>query len=184
VNLGDFKEYNLHRLDALEKARFVEPEPEKRRSPVNLKRLKSTTRPNPRADWIEIPVPRIVDQAVWDTVQALMANSGATNPRRRKYEYLFVNKRLQCGSCGRAMSGYYEARRAKRRYRCTLNSDDTTGACGRSVDADWIEPRAWEVVEALMANNPDYLYTRSSSFLFLTLHQGEGGSCVDRSSSR
>jgi hypothetical protein len=26
--------------------------------------------------------------------------------------------------------------------------------------------------------------TRSSSFLFLTLHQGKGGSCVDRSSSR
>src|SRR5262245_21428610 len=30
----------------------------------------------------------------------------------------------------------------------------------------------------------DVLYTRSSSFLFLTLHQGKGGSCVDRSSSR
>jgi hypothetical protein len=28
------------------------------------------------------------------------------------------------------------------------------------------------------------LSTRSSSFLFLTLQQGEGGSCVDRSSSR
>jgi hypothetical protein len=30
----------------------------------------------------------------------------------------------------------------------------------------------------------NFLMTRSSSFLFLTLHQGEGGSCVDRSSSR
>ena len=28
------------------------------------------------------------------------------------------------------------------------------------------------------------IYTRSSSFLFLTFHQGAGGSCVDRSSSR
>src|SRR6476646_12116362 len=31
---------------------------------------------------------------------------------------------------------------------------------------------------------PLFAFTRSSSFLVLTFHQGESGSCVDRSSSR
>jgi hypothetical protein len=36
----------------------------------------------------------------------------------------------------------------------------------------------------LRNGNNEIALARSSSFLFLTLHQGEGGSCVDRSSSR
>jgi hypothetical protein len=45
----------------------------------------------------------------------------------------------------------------------------------------------WVEAQTIFDTERDHyqlLYTRSSSFLFLTFHQGAGGSCVDRSSSR
>src|SRR5438874_7090180 len=48
----------------------------------------------------------------------------------------------------------------------------------------WIKFATDPVHHLLMLGVLRVLYTRCSSFLALTFHQGESGSCVDRSSSR
>jgi hypothetical protein len=53
------------------------------------------------------------------------------------------------------------------------------------TDVREVAAAIWEEIIALYDfYGRHFPYTRSSSFLFLTFHQGAGGSCVDRSSSR
>jgi hypothetical protein len=51
------------------------------------------------------------------------------------------------------MVGYYD--RGKRWYRCSRNKN--VDACRNRVNADWIEARAWEVVQLLLDLDQPYL---------------------------
>jgi site-specific DNA recombinase len=132
------------------KIRYVEPT--KRLKPVG-KNMKTGQVRNPREEWISLQAPAIIDVDTFNAVQAMMANSFATNPRRRKHEYMFTAGRLRC-ACSRAMSGYYDARYHRRRYLCIHKNHPH---CGRTVSAEWIEAWAWGVVELLMELDPTYL---------------------------
>ena len=133
--------------------KYQHVEPESRRKPINLKNPRTSVQTTPREQWLEIPVPSIIDQETFDTVQDLIAHSKETNPRRRSRDYLFLHGRLQC-VCGRVMNGYYDGHHQRRRYRCTRKQYPR---CGRIVDAEWIEAQGWSVVEALMELDPRYV---------------------------
>jgi site-specific DNA recombinase len=70
-----------------------------------------------RADWIEVPIPAIIDAATFQAVQRQLATNKTTSRRNRKYDYLLTGRHLRCGRCGRAMSGR-TSRGKFRYYRC------------------------------------------------------------------
>jgi hypothetical protein len=66
--------------------------PTKRNKPGG-KYLKTVAQQNPQDHWSEITVPSIITPELFQTVQALMANSKITNPRRSKYLYILRHRR-------------------------------------------------------------------------------------------
>jgi site-specific DNA recombinase len=118
----------------------------------NKRRRVSKTRtiPRPREEWIEIPVPPIIDTATFQAVQTALPQHKVMAARNRKYTYLLVGRRLRCGRCGRTMSGAFN--KGVRRYRCnSLGMTPSTGKwCGGTIRADVVEPQVWAaVVQAL-----------------------------------
>ena len=97
---------------------------------------KTRWRAVPRAEWTEVPVPPIVDQALFDAAQAQLARKAWTSRRNCKYGYLMVGGRLRCGQCGRSLSGYLDVY-GHGRYRCTLQpyQDEGQTHTKRSIPA-------------------------------------------------
>lgn len=67
----------------------------KKRPPVRLR---------PRADWVPISVPAIIDQTTFDTAQRRLDTAPQLAFRNSKREYL-IGRRVQC-QCGRAATGW------------------------------------------------------------------------------
>ncbi|HEX9869097.1 MAG TPA: recombinase family protein, partial [Candidatus Tectomicrobia bacterium] len=81
------------------------------------RRLSKTTRVRrPPAEWIEIPVPAIVDGETFEAAQRQLDRNRALATRNRKYEYLLSGGRFRCGRCARTMTG--TAPNGIRRYCC------------------------------------------------------------------
>ena len=111
---------------------------------------KTRSRPRPRADWIVIPVPAIVDEATWDRVQTQLVQNAAFSTRNQKRHSYLLRGMIECPRCGRKYTG--AARNGRRRYRCS-NTDRVVGAksCAPgSVSADLIEKTVWDAVTAAL----------------------------------
>jgi site-specific DNA recombinase len=108
----------------------------------------------PREEWIPVPVPPIIDQATFEDAQAPLIHNKRVARRNRRYSYLFVNGRLWCGQCGRAMYGAHGGDQ-RPQYRCTRPAfqDVLAPHRRRSVQATAIEPVVWEAVERAL-NDP------------------------------
>ena len=108
----------------------------------------------PRTEWIAIAVPPIIDMETFETVQTRLTQQRQQSPRNRKHEYLFVNGRLRCGQCGRAMGGSLNSK-GRAGYRCfrPVFHDVVAPHIRRSVQATAIEPVVWNAVERAL-NNP------------------------------
>jgi site-specific DNA recombinase len=121
----------------------------------------------PREEWIEVPVPALVDEAVFDAAQSQLAENlqrkrdGLRGPRWllqgltvcRRCGYAFYGKTVPKSSKDRSKGEY-------RQYRC-IGTDGYrfggTALCGnRSVRADHLEQAVWERVCALL-EAPDKL---------------------------
>jgi site-specific DNA recombinase len=140
---------------AWNKRRSYEPLGPGRAKPKNIRRLKSSSKVNPQDQWIYMACPEIIDKEKFESVQLLMNNHKKTNPRSRKWEYLFLMGRLKCGSCGYGMSGYYNKKRQARISKCSRMNNETTSHCGASVTADTIEEFAWMVVHENVISEPE-----------------------------
>ena len=101
----------------------------------------------PRNEWIEVSVPAIISDEVFQAVQAQLVRNKALAQRNRKYEYLFLGGRLRCGQCGRAMTG--EAPHGTRCYRCSSRTTftDPSKRCKGYVSANDVEGRVWRTIE-------------------------------------
>jgi len=55
--------------------------------------------------WQAIPVPAIIDEALFQRAQARKLRNLQEKPRNKKHEYLLSNGRLRCGECGYVMAG-------------------------------------------------------------------------------
>lgn len=72
-----------------------------------------------REEWTAVPVPAILDTAVWEAAQAKKRENFNYARRNRKYDYL-LSGRLTCGECGTKMHGFpvNNGRKIYLYYRC------------------------------------------------------------------
>lgn len=104
----------------------------------------------PRDEWVQVGIPTIIGDDVFQAVQDQLARNKALAQRNRKYDYLFVGGRLHCGRCGRAMTG--EAPHGVRRYRCSsrMTFADPSKRCKVYVNANGAEGRVWQAIEQVL----------------------------------
>jgi site-specific DNA recombinase len=115
---------------------------------------KTRWRKVPRAEWIAIEVPPLIDMETFEAAQTRLTQQRQQSPRNRKHEYLFVNGRLRCGQCNRAMGGSLNSK-GRAGYRCfrPVFHDVVVPHIRRSVQASAIEPVVWDAVDRAL-NNP------------------------------
>jgi site-specific DNA recombinase len=111
----------------------------------------------PREEWLEIPVPAIVDEVTFARVQQRLEDNKRFAARNTKVPSLLQGL-AACSACG---YGYYRtsARTARRKiyyYRC-LGSDDYRYEGGRvcgnqPVRADYLDIVVWDHITALLAD--------------------------------
>jgi len=111
----------------------------------------------PRDQWIEIPVPSIIEDDLFQLVQERLEHNKKHAPRRT-IEPTLLQSMLVCKSCGYA---YYRCstRTSKRKlyyYRC-LGSDNYRFANGRvcqnkPIRQDYLDELVWEQIIELLSN--------------------------------
>ncbi len=115
------------------------------------------TRPRPTEDWIDIPVPAIVDQDTFAAAGRRLEDNRRFSARNTKEPSLLMGL-VSCQSCGYAY--YRTSTRTNTRklyyYRC-LGSDDYRYEHGRVCDnqpvrADYLDDLVWGQVTALLAD--------------------------------
>jgi site-specific DNA recombinase len=115
------------------------------------RRLSKTMRVRrPPVEWIEIPVPAIVDGETFEAVQRQLERNRALVTRNRKHEYSLSGGRFHCGRCGRTMNG--TAPNGVRRYCCNSlrTPHDPETVCRGSLAAEAVERQAWDAVLKLL----------------------------------
>jgi site-specific DNA recombinase len=111
----------------------------------------------PADEWIEIPgaSPRIVDEALWQRVQEILADS-ERKPTHTKIRIYPMRGRLRCGVCGSAMVGQTLTSKGReyRYYGCRHIYDRRTGTdcASRYVRADDLEHGLWQEVRRVLAD--------------------------------
>jgi site-specific DNA recombinase len=109
---------------------------------------KTRWRLRPREEWTPIPVPRIIDQALFDAAQAQRQINAQESSRNQKYDYLLGKSRLRCARCKCSMSGQCQAKTGWRFYRCNRFPHLTDTPCRAFISAKQIETRVWKALEA------------------------------------
>jgi site-specific DNA recombinase len=103
-------------------------------------------------EWIPLQVPILIERETFGAAQEQLARNKRYSPRNRKRTYLLAHL-FRCGQCGRAMSGYYNARGQNPRYRCSSAYDINVPTCrDTTVAAAEIEGYVWETVENVLRN--------------------------------
>jgi site-specific DNA recombinase len=78
---------------------------------------------HPREEWIEVAVPRIIDDGLWESVRKRKRENKRRASRNRRFDYLLASH-LRCGMCGAPASGNTKVWKSKnsqgkiRYYRC------------------------------------------------------------------
>jgi len=111
---------------------------------------RTTSVRRPQSEWIEIPVPAIIDRATFDAAQHRLRRNQEQSPRHCKHTYL-LSGYLHCGQCGRRMTG--TAPKGGRRYHCSSvrNTHDPHARCRGSVAAGALERQVWDAVARVLA---------------------------------
>ncbi len=149
---------------------YVVPKKPRRWSPRGGER--TCRRPRPPEQWIAIPVPALVDQQTWDSVQARLARNAAIAFRHNKKHDYLLRCLLKCGTCGLGIHGCYfpghHGRRGRRYYRCAGADTLTSGRaskCPRArIEADILEPVVWDHAVSLLSD-PAQLRAQFERFL-------------------
>lgn len=122
---------------------------------------KVSRRARPREEWIELPVPALIDQDLFDRTQAQIQANRRLSPRNTKRQYLCQGL-IYC-PCGRRLSGTTYGRRLKSEraiqrlmiYRCTdrqFRFPEPPTCRMPSVRADILDPLVWETVTGLLTD--------------------------------
>ena len=148
---------------AFGRARFLPPRPRLRPIRGHLKPSpRATSRvPMPREEWIEIPVPPIVDPAVFEAAQAQLEENRRRKRERKRGLCWLLQGLTVCQRCGYAYYGKtaprsrkYDPMNVLRYYRCTGADGyrfSGKAVCNNSpVRSDQLEQAVWEQVRALL----------------------------------
>jgi len=109
--------------------------------------------PRPREEWIEIDVPPLMPEDVWQRAQERLEMNKKFAPRNNKRHFYLLRSLLVCSVCGRTLAGrtsggcvyYYCTNRGKNRA-----PDVPPHAC--SIAGRIVEPLVWEAVCKLLRN--------------------------------
>jgi site-specific DNA recombinase len=125
--------------------------------------------PRPREEWIEIPIPAIIDQSTLDAADAKARDNSSDSPRRTEPDTFLLRRLLRCAHCGVKLS----CRRAHRRgtttryYFCPHRDPWRAGGANRrcperQVRADELDTFVFDQVHRLLAR-PDLLTAAESA---------------------
>ena len=120
------------------KSRRVVPSRRVKETPYN-RNQRSTNVRRPREEWIEITVPPIVDQPLWDAVQAQLKRNTELHSRNVKYQHLRRGF-IFCGGCN--VRWHSLPSHGKRYYRCP--------DCKKSISGPRLEDSVWAKVRELI----------------------------------
>jgi len=102
--------------------------------------------PNPESLWrrFEMPDMRIIEDALWNAVQARRDVAGKTRPEHHRRPKRVLSGLIKCGMCG----GSYRAIAQGPRYGCANHRDRGTCDNSRSIMARDLEARVFEGLTA------------------------------------
>jgi site-specific DNA recombinase len=105
---------------------------------------KLPVRPADRDGWIELEVPRIVDDVVWFKAYALLEDATRLWKGHHSHQYL-LSGLARCGRCGRTMPGTPGHSAGKRRfyYSCRRGTYGAEHDCTHYAPADALERAVW-----------------------------------------
>jgi site-specific DNA recombinase len=121
-------------------------------------RVKSSKADRPREDWIGVPVPSIVDKAIWDKAQQLLKQNAMRSVRNNKRHHYLLRGLVVCGLCGSMAPGHvsnlhtYYSCAAKRNRNLTTKPHQERVAT-RHADLD---EKVWAGLISLL-DDPDKL---------------------------
>jgi site-specific DNA recombinase len=126
----------------------------------------------PEAEWIEVPVPAIVDAATWEAAQRQLKENKSLAKRNLKHEQL-LSGLVYCGKCGRKMTIAYagKASEPKSYYVCVSQRSNTYIYSGqercdaRRVPTETLDKAVFDHLLQLSANPKQikqYLVSRPS----------------------
>ncbi|HMM21663.1 MAG TPA: recombinase family protein [Selenomonadales bacterium] len=114
----------------------------------------------PQSEWIEVPVPPIVDEALWAAAQEQLKANKSQSTRNLKHEQL-LNGLVFCARCGRKMTIAYSGKAAdpKSYYICMsqrsntyLYSDPNERCTARRIPAEILDRAVYEHLSRLSEN--------------------------------
>jgi site-specific DNA recombinase len=114
--------------------------------------------PRPREEWIEIPIPAIIDEATLETVAATARDNSSYSPRRTEPDTFLLRRLLRCDHC-QVKLNCYRARRnhaTTRYYLCPHRDPWRAGGAEhrcpeRRVRADELDTFVFDQVRQLLA---------------------------------
>ncbi|MCP4420302.1 MAG: hypothetical protein GY805_27165 [Chloroflexi bacterium] len=107
----------------------------------------------PEEEWIEVEVPALVDEAVWNRAQERLKMNQKFAVRNNKRHFYLLRSLLVCATCGYTLQGrcqkgriyYYCEHGGKNRY-----PDVPRHTC--SISGQIIEPLVWDAIAELLRN--------------------------------
>ncbi len=104
----------------------------------------------PRSEWIPIPVPAIVSEAVFERAQAQLRRNRAVLSGRPSAMFYLLRGLIKCGHCGGSWHGF--SSRGRRYYRCTSHQRwyYMEKCPTRMWPADDLEATIWEAATAIL----------------------------------
>jgi site-specific DNA recombinase len=107
----------------------------------------------PRAEWIEVAVPPLLEKAVWEQAQERLTMNQHFARRNNRQHFYLLRGLLVCGTCGRTLAG--RTSHGQVSYSCTnrgKNRQPDVPAHSRSIAGRVVEPLVWEAVSRLLRN--------------------------------
>ena len=136
--------------------RMLSIEPKKPRNPLAYRKNEKTTKkPRPRSEWIEIEVPAIIDEDSFRRAnEQLKKNTWWSARNNTKHQYL-LRCLVRCGECGYKMTGVLNGKYAY--YRCRKGRDlvethRETKCTSRSARQDRLDEVVWKEITGLLKN--------------------------------
>lgn len=136
------------------------------------KHLRGKVRPRPRQDWIGVPMPVVIDQAIWARAQERLERARRLWAGKVRRDYL-LSGLLACTDCGNSMVGTLrDSWGDKHRiYTCRRSGAGVANPGCRpekAVRADAVEPAVWLVARSWL-DDP--------SAVMDSLRDGPAGGC-------
>lgn len=119
------------------------------------KRRAMQTEIRPKEEWIEVEVPALIDEVVWDRAQERLQMNQKFAQRNNKRHFYLLRSLLVCATCGYTLQGRFQKGRIY--YYCEHGGKNRYPGVPRhtcSISGSIIEPVVWAAVAELLRDPP------------------------------